>query len=267
MDATTTQSEFLRSLSADPLQREVGLALHWQSAERLRETITSLAYPPGVPLPPEKELALALGISRPTLRQAMSRLAREGVVHSQRGIGSFVLANGIVRPASLASLYDDLVRNGRVPSARVLELGTARADEELSAAFGVKLGSRLVHVRRVRYADGVAVALIDSRLVVPDHVTFERDELERDGLYRLLRRAGIDPVTGHESVSARIATPEELDLLQLDPPAAVMTANRYAFDAAGRGVENSVISYPAGTELFLPELGSAKMRSGSAPED
>ena len=54
--------------------RTGGVALHWQCSEALKQTIEELHYPPAVPLPPEKEMALALGISRPTFYDLMSKL-------------------------------------------------------------------------------------------------------------------------------------------------------------------------------------------------
>jgi DNA-binding FadR family transcriptional regulator len=49
------------------------------------------AYPPGVRLPAETELARELGCGRSTVREALGRLATRGVVASRRGSGAHVL--------------------------------------------------------------------------------------------------------------------------------------------------------------------------------
>lgn len=48
------------------------------------------AYPPGVRLPAETELATQLGCGRSTIREALTRLSSMGVVASRRGSGAHV---------------------------------------------------------------------------------------------------------------------------------------------------------------------------------
>ncbi|MCB9651083.1 MAG: GntR family transcriptional regulator [Deltaproteobacteria bacterium] len=48
-------------------------------------------YPTGRPLPLERELAAALEVGRPTLREALQRLERDGWIASQKGVGNLVL--------------------------------------------------------------------------------------------------------------------------------------------------------------------------------
>ncbi len=63
-------------------------------ADRLVTAIAVGAYSPGERLPPERELAERLGVSRVTLRQALSRVADLGLIDVRRGRGggSFVAA-------------------------------------------------------------------------------------------------------------------------------------------------------------------------------
>ena len=46
---------------------------------------------PGDRLPPERDLAKQLGVSRPTLRAGISSLAAVGVLQPRRGAGTFVV--------------------------------------------------------------------------------------------------------------------------------------------------------------------------------
>jgi len=267
MDATTTQEEFLRGLRARPPLRNSGVALHWQCADALRETIESMHYPAAVPLPPEKDLAAALGISRPTLRHAMSRLVNDGIVHSQRGVGTFALRGGLIRPVGLSSLYLDLVASGRVPGTRVLGHEEVAADPETAHALGIPDGATVLHVERVRTADGVPIVLTRSFLALPEGVTLTVAQLESDGLYSLLHReAGIELVGGTQAVTARRASPEEAEALGLAEDSPVLTALRTAFDAHGRGVERTEIVYPEGTELFVSDLRGTSLRPAFGPK-
>lgn len=260
MDATATsvQADFLRQLEAKPLVRSGGTALNWQCSELLKTVIDSLHYPPAVPLPAENDMARALGISRPTLRQAMARLASEGVIHTQRGVGAFALRPSLVRPVGLSSLYRDLQSEQRNPTTRVLLIEESSATETVAEELHIPVGTRMQHIERLRLADGVPAVITRSLLALPEGVTLTRSQLESDGLYNLLHRvAGIELVGGTQTISARIATSQESELLEVDPHSAVMVAHRVAFDTLGRGIEYVHIIYPEGTELISDLRGTS----------
>ena len=57
---------------------------------RLREMIQNGELSPGDRLPPERDLAKLLGVSRPTLRAGIRSLATVGILQSKQGAGTFV---------------------------------------------------------------------------------------------------------------------------------------------------------------------------------
>jgi DNA-binding FadR family transcriptional regulator len=61
-----------------------------QAIDRLREQITSGAWPVGSRLPSEASLAAELGVGRSTIREAIRALASTGMVESRQGAGTFV---------------------------------------------------------------------------------------------------------------------------------------------------------------------------------
>jgi GntR family transcriptional repressor for pyruvate dehydrogenase complex len=60
--------------------------------ERMCEQIRTGALLPGDRLPPERQLARELGVSRTSVRQALQALAERGVVESRQGDGTYVAA-------------------------------------------------------------------------------------------------------------------------------------------------------------------------------
>lgn len=263
MSAATTQTELLTRLADAPLTRSGATALHWQCSETLRQLIHDLHYPPAVPLPPENDMAKALGVSRPTLRQAMKRLAADGVVHSQRGVGTFALRSGLTRGVGLSSLHRDLTSSGRNPSTKVLLVETVTAEPPISDELRVTSGQQLLHIERVRYADDEPLVIIYTYLALPDDVRLTRQQLEEDGLYNLLHQVGgIELVGGQQSIGVRRASPIEATILGLEQDAPIMVAHRIAFDARGRGVEYAHIIYPEGVELRT-DLHGTSLRTGT----
>ena len=59
--------------------------------QQLREMIHRGELRPGDRLPPERDLAKLLGVSRPTLRAGIRTLAAVGVLQSRQGAGTFVV--------------------------------------------------------------------------------------------------------------------------------------------------------------------------------
>jgi GntR family transcriptional regulator, transcriptional repressor for pyruvate dehydrogenase complex len=61
-----------------------------QAAGALRDLILRGRYQPEDRLPPERELAEGLGVSRPTMREAIRRLMEAGLLQPRRGSGTYV---------------------------------------------------------------------------------------------------------------------------------------------------------------------------------
>src|SRR6266536_437366 len=83
-----------------------------QAIDRLREQVTSGAWPVGTRLPSEAALAAELGVGRSTIREAIRALASTGMVESRQGAGTFVRAAAAVgletrlRRAALLDVYE-----------------------------------------------------------------------------------------------------------------------------------------------------------------
>ncbi|MFI4988159.1 MAG: FadR/GntR family transcriptional regulator [Alphaproteobacteria bacterium] len=73
-----------------PIQPLASQRLYQQAADQIRELIRAGEYRPGDRLPPERELAKRLGVSRPTVREAMIALEIAGIVAIRAGAGIYV---------------------------------------------------------------------------------------------------------------------------------------------------------------------------------
>jgi DNA-binding FadR family transcriptional regulator len=119
-----------------------------ETVERLLQAVRLGVVAPGERLPPERDLAARLGVSRVTLREAIRALADAGLVESRRGRtgGTFVLADR-VRPGTVPAVPppdpDDLRDALRLR--QVLEVGAVElaAERDLDAAVRADLEHRL----------------------------------------------------------------------------------------------------------------------------
>jgi DNA-binding FadR family transcriptional regulator len=91
---------------------------------RILSGIMSGTFPTGSRLPSEKELGGRFAVSRPVVREALSRLQRDGLIESRKGSGSFVLASP---PEDLSSATDlaQVARYQRYQEFRLVVEGTA----------------------------------------------------------------------------------------------------------------------------------------------
>jgi len=83
--------------------------LRWP-AEQFAAAIARGDLAPGDRLDGEIQLADRLGLSRPTVRQAIGHLVDKGLIVRRRGVGTQVVRSEIRRAVALTSLYDDLLR-------------------------------------------------------------------------------------------------------------------------------------------------------------
>lgn len=68
--------------------------LYRQIADQIRTLIRSGEFHAGTRLPPERDLARQLGVSRPSVREALIALEVEGLVEVRIGSGIYVLGSG-----------------------------------------------------------------------------------------------------------------------------------------------------------------------------
>src|SRR5689334_13779928 len=232
-----------------PLDRSSPVPLYFQVASRLQEQIEHGVLPVGGRLENEVELADRLGVSRPTMRKAIGYLVERGMLVRRRGVGTQIVHPKVRRPVELTSLYDDLAKTGRAPRTQVrsLEVGTASA--AIAEALGVPEGCPVSIIERIRYSGDEPLALMHN--VVPVEVVRLRlEDLERHGLYELLRGAGHMPRIASQMVGAKAATAVEARLLGDPRGAPMLTMTRTAWDESGRGVEYGSHVYRASRYSF-----------------
>ncbi|MCH8560311.1 GntR family transcriptional regulator [Nesterenkonia sp. DZ6] len=218
------------------IDRSSPVPLYHQVASAFEKAIREGDLLPETKLENEIALAKRYNLSRPTMRQAMDHLVREGLVVRQRGVGTQVVGPQVRRNLKLSSLYNDLQAEGSTPQTTVLGLDVVTSDDFLQEKLGLKSATEVYHVRRLRSVDGRPLALMENW--VPLAVAeLSIEELERDGLYNILRRSGVDFRMAHQTVGAMVADKDQSSLLDMDPGSALVVMSRTALDGSGSPIE------------------------------
>ena len=117
-------------------------ALYKQLANELREAIHKGDYPPGTLLPSENTLVERYGVSKPTVRLALSALRGEGLIKVVNGKGSYVRDTAGNAPATIVHRdvndpWHGIHRTGEPEHSR------QEADPRIAALLGIQTGEPL----------------------------------------------------------------------------------------------------------------------------
>ena len=232
-----------------PIDRSSPVPLYHQVVQGIEAAVHTGKLLPGSKLDNEIELAAQLKLSRPTMRKAMDELVRAGLLVRKRGVGTQVVSRQVRRPLELSSLYDDLVRDGGKPSTQILSFAHIDATAVISEKLGLGSDARVFHFSRLRKVGRKPLALMENW--VRDDVTeLSGALLKSNGLYAVLREAGINFSLAQQRIGATIANEYQAAQLDTEPGAALVTMERTAVDDTGRSIETGRHVYRADSYSF-----------------
>jgi GntR family transcriptional regulator len=221
------------------LDRE-GAPAHAQIEERVAEAITAGDLQAGDRLPPERELAGQLGVSRMTLRQALESLSRRGLLVRSRGRrgGTFIAQPKIERDmTNLTGLTQQLRRQGHRADAKVVTARRGGCGRRTAEALGLTPGDDVFEIMRLRLSDGDPLAL-ERSLFPAERFPGLLDCPLEGSLYELLEeRFGRRPVRATERFEPVLAVHAEAQALGVKAGAPLLLVERTAFDAGDIPVE------------------------------
>lgn len=170
------------------VDRDNPLPLHVQLKQALSDSIQRRVWKPGQQLPGEPELCRTFGVSRTTVRQAVSELARQGVVVREQGRGTYVAQPKLVGTAAqrLSGFHEDMTDLGRPMVSRVLRQQVIAADERVAERLGLEPGDPVVEIERLRLVEGQPVVLTTTYLPQGLCPGLETADLRRRSLYEFL---------------------------------------------------------------------------------
>jgi DNA-binding GntR family transcriptional regulator len=222
------------------LDRSSPVPLYFQVAEQFERAIIDGTIAPGERISNEIALAAELGLSRPTMRQAIQVLVDKGMLVRK------VVHGKIRRSVELTSLFDDLSAAGQKPRTDVLSVGKVPADEDVARELQLVKGADVWSLERLRWVDREPLALMHNYIPI-DVVDLDAVDLGETGLYAHFRDCGILMRVARQRIGARGATAEEAQVLGERKGAPLLTMQRTAYDNAGRAVEY-------GRHAYRPDL-------------
>lgn len=195
--------------------------LYAQLLEHFHQLIHSGQLQPGDRFPAEMDLAKEYGVARITVRRAIEELVHEGLLVRRQGKGSFVAATKIERELiNVRSFSAHIQARGMQPGARVVSVQTHPATARLAETLGVAVGSPVVAIQRVRYANGEPTAVETSFVSLDRCPGIDQVDFNQNSLYRVLEETyHMKPANSRSTLEMTPATAHEAKLLGIAPGA------------------------------------------------
>lgn len=191
------------------------------------------------PIGTERELANRFGVSRETVRIALSALQDEGFIYTIHGSGSYVAKKRVTKRLKLMSFSEELKSRGMVPSSKLLTVSSvakAPGEHQPKGPF--------LRIERLRLGDGrpmsIEVSFVSSQ-IAPDL----RNQDLSESIYEILRREyGVRIESAEEHISPIVLNESQAELLDANPGEPAFEIIRIALDIRGREIERSTSIRP-----------------------
>lgn len=234
---------------------------YYRLETHLRESIRSGSLKPGDPVPPESQLCQQFGVSRTTVRHALSRLVYDGLIERHRGRGSFVAEPRLEHSKPFLSFEEEMRARGARPAIKLLDMRTAAAVGKVSRELRLVEGAPVVVLERQRLVDGHVVGYEIRYL--PQHIgdSLTPDEIHSQPLVPAIRRIlGKSRTRLTLVVSASSATRHEAKILETKVGAPILIRENTWYVGS-----EEVVQY--GKTLFRGDRYQMAVEFASAPEN
>jgi len=233
---------------------EKGGLRYIQLQRRIEKAIANGKLPPGIPLPPEREIAKITGLSRVTVRKAIAPLVKSGLVEQKQGSGSLI-AEPVQRVeqslSRLTSFTEDMQFRGIKTTSRWLNRTTSAPSPEEIMNLAISTSETVSRIDRLRFANDIPMAI--ERATLPNSILKDPSSVEIS-LYETLEQLGKKPVRAIQHLKATNIKKEDAMLLKCDEGTACLHVTRLSFLRSGEVVEFTKSVYRGDAYDFVAEL-------------
>lgn len=244
-------------LKLPPLREGAPTPLWLQLKHVLRDHIT-FQLSPGARVPSEAELCKHYGLSRMTVRQAITALVDEGLVGRQQGRGSFVLPTRLsIPPRDNAHFLDDGFEASEGMTVSAIGLGVEEPPRWIANRLGLADGGRAHKLRKTLLSVENPRDVLASRTIyVPEYLAPSLQETDISSpTYRILEEQfDLEPASAEETLRLIRADQLRADMLHIETGVPVILVERLVFLPSGEPLEYVRTYYQADRYRFENKL-------------
>ena len=206
-------------------------AIYIRIHDEIKHQTETGVFEVGQRLPSERVMAEQFGVSRMTLRQAVTSLVEEGILTRYVGSGTFVASDRVREKMRGTTSFTEIIQNlGKTPSSKVLSYQKTKANEVECDKLQLKKGAQIIRMERIRYADELPicyeVASIPYRLIED----FAKNDIANH-FYDTLANAGKKIGRSEQIISAKIVNKEIANFLSIKQSSAILALTQISYFA------------------------------------
>lgn len=220
------------------IDRNSRLPLYHQLEEAIKQQIQTGSLKPDDPIPSEREFSEEYGISRMTVRQALTNLVNEGLLYRRKGSGTFVNKQKVEQILQgLTSFSEDMKERGFEPGNRILSYEMTAADRLVAGKLHVDQGTEVLRIARIRLADGLPMALETAYMPLSIARDLKKEQA-KDSLYDYIEKTlSLKIDEAYQELEASAATEQVAEHLQIEEGSPILKINRVTYLEDGQPCE------------------------------
>jgi GntR family transcriptional regulator len=214
------------------IDRSVPIPFYYQIGDILLKKIESREFLPHQQIPSEDQLASIFGVSRMTVRQAISSLVNNGKLYRKHGRGTFIAEPMIERKiARLSSVTLDIEEAGLRPGSIILQKRVVTPGERVQGLLKLKEGDEIVEILRLRLANEEPLAI--GKAMIPVKLFPRLVEANLEGVLSLTQylegEFGFRIDYAEQSIQAISADSYQAKILKIRKGASLLHLSRIFF--------------------------------------
>jgi GntR family transcriptional regulator len=208
------------------MSEDLNKPLYARIQEYIAELILSGKLAPDTKIQSERDFSDDLGVSRMTVRRALTELVNEGLLERKHGSGTYVAKPKITYESSELANYTLAMQHRNIAVAsQLLEFGQVIASRRLAESLRIEIGSPIYRVAMLRFANRVPVVLERVFISCARCPGLEEWNLEKSSIQDLLTDAyhiqsgrisqTVEAVVAVDTVAQQLRVEEGFPLLML----------------------------------------------------
>ncbi|MDI6889574.1 MAG: GntR family transcriptional regulator [Thermodesulfovibrionales bacterium] len=211
------------------IRRENYQKLYVQLCEIMKRKIENKEWDVGFQIPTEEELCKIYGVSRATVRTAISELVREGYLTRQQGKGTFVkkqMSDELIMSTSFREL---MLEQGISFSTEVLAHTTMMPMDNLITLLDCPADKHVIYIKRTTIVEGRPIMV--QEIYIPFHICppLLEEDIVNNSLFGLFKKHKVDITRIRNYFGITYLSPEEAQVFSLAEGSSTLLLNQLFF--------------------------------------
>ena len=235
------------------IDKNTPIPLYFQLKGILIDEIHLGTYKPGDMIPTEKEISEYFGLSRTTVRQAITELVQDGKLYRIKSKGTYIAKPKIKQDfiKRIETFSEQVKRLGLTPTTKLLEFKVILPPDDVREILKIPADSQCISILRKRFIDQEPNVIVQTYLPYDQCSFITQHDLEKESLYEILSQNEHTRVFRIERVvEAVLANEDDARLLDIKIGQPIHFFTSIGYNPFGQPIEYSLARYRGDRNRF-----------------